>query len=470
MRLHSILPWLFTLNVLGCGAGSESASEGLGVGCKPATGRDCTCKNGESSKAVCRPDGSAYSECACGSDSAATTPTATPTTLGSSSDAGVGFSCPVRSIIQKSCATCHGSTPQFGAPLSLAKPADFRAAGVAQRVQARIVDDTKPMPPQPYARLTDTEVQTMKAWLAQGAPDQSCVDTTPPLPVDSARSGPTQPTDPHVKCYSMVSRASSAGAKFTVPTTPDLYQCFSYSPPWGSTKVQLVSAHPIIDNSKVIHHWILYNNTGAVTDGASASCTGAHPDAAQVVGWAPGGEDLTLPGDVGLHVDNGGFTLEVHYNNTSGAGQMDASGAQICVTDQIRENEAAVHWLGTQNLNKLNATGTCTPTATGPVTILSSTPHMHLQGRHLKTVINRKGGETDTLIDKPFDFQTQVSYSTPTTINPGDTLSTTCTYASPTPFGQGTNQEMCYNFVIAYPAGGLAQSFQLLRKNDCTGF
>jgi hypothetical protein len=87
----------------------------------------------------------------------------------------------------------------------------------------------------------------------------------------------------------------------------------------------------------------------------------------------------------------------------------------------------------------------------------------------MKTVINRKSGASDTLIDVPFDFNTQVSYPTPTVINPGDTLTTTCTYATPTPFGQKTNEEMCYNFVIAYPAGQLAQLIQLLRKNDCTG-
>jgi uncharacterized protein (DUF3820 family) len=29
---------------------------------------------------------------------------------------------------------------------------------------------------------------------------------------------------------------------------------------------------------------------------------------------------------------------------------------------------------------------------------------------------------------------------------------------------------MCYNFVIAYPAGQLGQLLQLLRKYDCTGF
>ena len=87
----------------------------------------------------------------------------------------------------------------------------------------------------------------------------------------------------------------------------------------------------------------------------------------------------------------------------------------------------------------------------------------------MKTVINRQGGGTEVLIDKPFDFNSQVSYPTPAVINPGDTLSTTCTFAAPTPFGQGTNEEMCYNFVLAYPAGQLAQLIQLLRKNDCTG-
>jgi hypothetical protein len=325
------------------------------------------------------------------------------------------------------------------------------------------------MPPEPYARLTDAEVQTMKTWINAGAPDQTCADSVSTAPTTTTPVPPIA-MDADTTCYSMVARASASGDKYTVPGTPDLYQCFFYDPPWGDKKVQIVSSHPIVDNAKVIHHWILYNNTGKVSAGTNAGCSGAHPDAAQVVGWAPGGQDLSLPKDVGLHVDNGGFTLEVHYNNKLGTGQLDGSGAQICVTEKVRPNEAAVHWLGTQSLNKLNATGTCTPANKTPVTILSSTPHMHLQGRHMKTVINRAQGGTETLIDKPFDFQTQVSYPTPAVIQPGDTLNTTCTYATPTPFGQGTNQEMCYNFVIAYPAGGLAQSLQLLRKNDCTGF
>jgi len=268
-----------------------------------------------------------------------------------------------------------------------------------------------------------------------------------------------------VECYEI--RARSAGDGYSVPTTPDLYHCFNYVPPWGNKKVQVVSARPIIDNSRVIHHWILYNTPAAVSDGTDGACS--HPGATFITGWAPGGQPMVMPDDVGLVVDGAGFTLETHYNNTVGEGQKDASGVELCVTEKLRPKEAAVHWLGTANLNKLEATGTCAPANKEPVTILASSPHMHLQGRHMKTVIKRKAGGTETLIDQAFDFNTQVSYPTPAIINPGDTLTTTCTYAKPTAFGEGTNDEMCFNFVTAYPAGQLANAISF-QKNDCTSF
>jgi hypothetical protein len=282
-----------------------------------------------------------------------------------------------------------------------------------------------------------------------------------------AGSGGSASTPSDVKCYEIKARASGAANKYAVPTTPDLYQCFDYAAPWGDKKVQVVSYRPLIDNTQVIHHWILYNTASAVTDGSNGACS--HPGATFITGWAPGGKASEMPPDVGFGVPGVGFTLEVHYNNQVGEGQLDASGVELCVTEKLRPQEAAVHWLGTANLNKLEAVATCTPVNTVPVTILASSPHMHLQGKHMKTVINRKAGGTETLIDQAFDFNTQVSYPTPATIYPGDTLTTTCTYKTPTPFGEGTNEEMCFNFVTAYPAG---QMTTLLGRqtNDCTSF
>jgi hypothetical protein len=462
----------------------------------------CACSDGTLGKAYCSPDGQSVGTCQCQTghggggqtSSAGGRPAVGAGQGGAAAGSGAsgslggtngadGLPCDVKRIIQDNCSTtCHGSTRKFGAPMSLVSASDFHVPGkettesVGQLVLARINDTQEPMPPAPNELLSAADRLVLENWIESGAPGATC-NSTPPQGGAGGMSGTSgtggtggsEPLPPDVTCYQVTARASAAGDKYSVPTSPDLYQCFNYAPPWGNKKVQVVSARPIIDNEQVIHHWILYNSGDAVTDGTNGGCVGAHPNAAFVVGWAPGGEDLVMPPDVGLRTEPGGFSLEVHYNNEVGAGQLDASGAEICVTEKLRPKEAAVHWLGSQSLNKLTATGTCTPINQQPVTIISSSPHMHLQGRHMKTVINRKNGGSEILIDKPFDFNTQVSYPTPAVVNPGDTLTTTCTFATPTPFGQGTNEEMCYNFVMAYPAGELAQFLQILRKYDCTG-
>lgn len=392
-----------------------------------------------------------------------------------------GLPCDVRALVKKSCSMCHGATPLFGAEFSLLTAADVREHG--PKILERIADDQKPMPQPPNPRLTTDERAILTQYINAGAPASTCADSSPSGSGGAGGSGnasggsgsggsggmSSAQKDPSVTCYNLVARASAANDKYSVPTTPDLYECFNFTPPWGNKKVQLVSTRPLIDNAKVLHHWLLYNSDAAVTDGSHTDCIGAHPNSSLVAGWAPGGEAFEAPPDVGVQVATGGFTLETHYNNKTGAAAPDASGVEVCVTDKMRTNEAAMHWLGTQNLNKQVASGTCVPMNTGDVTILRSTPHMHLQGRHMTTVINRAGGGTEMLLDKPFDFQTQISYSTPQVIHKGDTLTTSCTYATPTPFGEKTTDEMCYNFVLAYPAGGLAQFLQILRKYDCSG-
>jgi hypothetical protein len=383
--------------------------------------------------------------------------------------------CDVATILSKSCGMCHGASPSFGAPMPLVRAADFAKMSfdgsrtVGQAVIARINDNVKPMPQVPVARLTATENSTLTTWINAGSKAAACTSVGP-APGVGIPDVMTDPTDPDVTCYDITARNTTKG-KFSVPTTPDLYHCFHYSPPWGTEKVHMVHWRPLIDNDKVIHHWLLFNDTDAVADNTSVDCSGVHPAAQLVAGWAPGGRGFNLPTGVGQDVSGKGFTLETHYNNTLGSASPDASGLRVCVTKKVRPVEAGLHWLGTELILLPaggQAAGICKPSATGPVTIMTSTPHMHLQGRHMKTVINRVNGTMETLLDKPFAFESQVGYDTPAVIMPGDYLTTTCTYGGAATFGEGTKQEMCYNFVLAYPNGGLS-SGSLLRKNGCTG-
>jgi hypothetical protein len=138
---------------------------------------------------------------------------------------------------------------------------------------------------------------------------------------------------------------------------------------------------------------------------------------------------------------------------------------KLCVTDAPMQNVATISWLGTEQINiparsMANATGTCRPSnpQRGDIHILFSVPHMHKTGAHMKTVINRPGGP-EILVDKPFNFAEQRSYDTPAVVKAGETLTTTCTFNNTTnaaiSFGTVSEAEMCYNFVVAYPAKAL---------------
>jgi hypothetical protein len=288
----------------------------------------------------------------------------------------------------------------------------------------------------------------------------------------AAAAGAAAPAANDESCYPLRAHGAAADSPFPIAAgTTDLYQCFMFTPPWKQT-TQAVSFRSRIDNSKILHHWLLYQNRAPVQAGATP-CSGAHPEAALVAGWAVGGSDTVLPADVGVEMDMNGVTLELHYNNPSTADLTDNSGVDVCVSKQARPHTAVVHWLGTTTLNLTGPgtiTSTCSPTyAKGPITIVSSWPHMHKHGSHMVSTIIRADGRRETLLDKPFDFNYQVAFPTPAVLNTGDRVETVCTYGSgPVRFGEGTPDEMCFDFVIAWPAGALVSTGGLTYSpNQC---
>lgn len=297
------------------------------------------------------------------------------------------------------------------------------------------------------------------------------------------------PVDPNdCDFYDLTARADGSDAPFPVPTgTSELYQCFSYHVDLKGA-AQAISFSPLIQSVKdgttpspTIHHWLLYAGSQG-TPGTSAACLGFHPTGTLLAGWAPGAQVWTMPADVGMEVGNGDFILEVHYNNYTGQNQTDQSGARMCMAKTPRPNTAGISWLGNDAFGGFGLPGIppmtkdapiigmCAPSLSAPVNIIKSWPHMHKMGRRMTAEIKRAaGGTIETLFDKPFDFNSQWQYDTPTVINPGDSIKTTCHFENDTAtsvgFGEATTSEMCFNFTLAYPAHTLIGGG--LHNNSC---
>lgn len=256
--------------------------------------------------------------------------------------------------------------------------------------------------------------------------------------------------------YRFLANTNGTG-KYSVPAGTQQHPQFFFTPTW-SGNVQALKFKPITDNDRVLHHWIMYSGT----DGAFLS------------GWAPGNDGGgDLPPDVGMYVPSGSgatLRLDVHYNNVGGtAAEQDASGVEVCIVStpsKLRPNTATVQGLtasATVGAHMMvDNTATCRVTASmGPVHLLSNSPHMHKLGVYAKLVLTQAGQQM-VLHDAPFSFDEQRIYPfrPDVVVNTGDSFATTCSYNNTTDqtvrFGQNTENEMCFNFVLYYPKGGFS--------------
>ena len=288
-------------------------------------------------------------------------------------------------------------------------------------------------------------------------------------PPGTAPLGPDAPNADY--CFNIV--AHNAQTPLASDKTPfnvrasEFYHMFQYKVPYDKPAWAL-STRPIIDNRAVLHHWLLFQMGGFGTDGSHADEIGLQINNALLTGWAPGGNPLDMPPGTGLEMPApGGFVaMENHYFNTTGGTKQDRSGVRLCVTFTQPQNPASLTWLGTEFISiPARATGTATGTCSSwknnvDVHIFQTVPHMHQTGSYMKTVVNRTGGGGQAIIvDKPFAFTEQRAYPTDVVVHPGDTMTTTCTFKNNTAasigFGTSSTSEMCYNFVVYYPAHAL---------------
>lgn len=386
--------------------------------------------------------------------------------------------CAVASIVGERCTGCHGSEPTFGAPMPLTTLADFQAPArsdngrkvfevVAERIDP--MDVARRMPPTSLPALDSEAKDALNAWIEGGAlgvgggceitETSLTPDADAPATTASGSGGahitPIEYDDPDMQCYKFVAHAAGGDRPYSA-APGEAYINFSFAAPWRGTVYQRAIKVVLDDKSRVIHHWLLFKLAGRGAAGAVAVGTGAHPDGILLHGWAPGASPVYLDKDVGVKLEgNVGYMLEVHYYNSGFTPGPDQSGAEICVTPTPPEHLAELSWLGTDAIVGTSASGSCSPNIREPVHLIVAQPHMHLKGRHMKVVINRRDRTQEVIHDEDFSFENQRYYVLNAILNPGETVTTTCRYNGVATFGTSTNSEMCYFFTLHWPAGAL---------------
>jgi hypothetical protein len=419
----------------------------------------------------------------CGGDPL-TTPGATvtvpPATDGGatppSSPSGVGLPCQVAGILASRCQSCHQRPPLFGAPMPLVTWSDTQAIPPMDTVPAWKAIKTKvtaglmPPPGAPGGPLTAAEKTALLAWVDAGAMATTGSCTTPDggASIPPAASGPASlPCTPK---YQFRASGDAPDQPFSVPLASDTYKCFSFQTPFTAVE-QAVGWAPVIDDARVVHHWILYgHNNTTKPDGCG--------DTGRVflMGWAPGGGNGVMPPGIGLELPDPGswLTLEVHYNNRAGLKDArDRSGVAVCTETTPRPQAAGVITLGAVGIAippgaqdytvTSEVPGLSTRILPGPLHVLWTSPHMHLAGTSFRTDFVR-GGQTVPLVTVPaWDFGNQRAFPQDpdkVMISPGDGLRTVCTYRNDTSaiirFGEKTDNEMCFNFLVVYPIDGVS--------------
>lgn len=378
--------------------------------------------------------------------------------------------CEVEQVLADRCRQCHGAQPAYGAPMSLVTYADLVAPAksdpskkVYELVLDRIHRDDRPMPPAPNERLADRETSALDAWLKDGAPSR---DTA--CPADAADGGgpgssSTPTTTTPLSCTPDVTMLP-AGAWSMPETTDDEYVCYGFDVTTGE-KRHLVAIAPKIDNTKIVHHLVLFQSPSAYST-TPKPCDDANSLGWRIVyGWAPGGGNFVFPPEAGYPQEGTThYVVQIHYNNVRHlTGQTDKSGFDFCTTNQLRPNDADSFVFGTTDFTipahgKLDLT--CSfrlPAQTPPIHVFSAFPHMHQLGTTISTVQlpGGSGAPVDLGAKSHWDFQDQTYVPVAADLKGGDVVNTRCAWDNPTDksvsFGPYTEDEMCFSFTMYYP-------------------
>lgn len=381
------------------------------------------------------------------------------------------FSNEVVRIFQQHCQTCHHEGDIAPFPLVTFADAKPRASLI------QFMTETHQMPPWKPSegcgdfadarRLTDAEIDTIKKWVAAGAPEGNRSDLPAPLEFNSDW------------VLGQPDLVLSNAEAFTPPEQVDTYRCFSIPTNLTEEKwVAAVDTHP--GDRTTVHHVLSFIDT----TGESAALDAAEPGPGYTCfggpgfslpgtlgGWAPGSRPLELPEDTGFPLPAGSrLVLQVHYHPHGHEAPMpDRTELGVYFAKEKPSKEMRI-------IPLVNQTFTIPPndpnykvTAALPIPVPFAlelwfvAPHMHLLGKKMRVEMTRPGSAAECLIDiQDWDFNWQGAYlyKNPVDIPAGTRISLTAYYDNssnnprnpnnppkPVSWGEATTDEMCLAFL-----------------------
>ncbi|XP_041355564.1 dopamine beta-hydroxylase-like [Gigantopelta aegis] len=265
----------------------------------------------------------------------------------------------------------------------------------------------------------------------------------------------------------------------TVPSDTTTYVCQQFQVP-DDNVYHAVAFEPVIDNSDVMHHMLLFGCESYIGDMSPHRCGVTDQRCASwLAQWT-----LGLKGDVCAYRQTGirfgknsfrFFALQIHWNNANHIqNSTDSSGMRIFYTKRLRQFDAGNVQIGQNDLEippgsaHHSEVGGCSGRCTKkllphPIYLTRTYIHMHYLGSSGKLELYRHGRlVSDVATDAPYVYsQSPIhNHQPPVLVLPGDELRLTCVFdtktgdkyrTKPVYFGEGSNAEMCYAFVTYYP-------------------
>jgi hypothetical protein len=157
------------------------------------------------------------------------------------------------------------------------------------------------------------------------------------------------------------------------------------------------------------------------------------------------------------------YVVQVHYENVGHKkNHRDTSGFDLCTTDTLRPNDAALVVFGAESFD-VPPHGSLDITCDYPVppeldvrTLLYALPHMHTMGTLIETTLEPEKLDLGKRDPWTYGNQYWTKLEPDTVMHAGDTVKTRCAWVNPTsadvPYGESVGHEMCSSFTIYYPA------------------